>query len=311
MEPQKIKTGALDFFLHLGVVVVLYITVGFLLNLLFTVINTAYPLIDSYYYTPSISFPVAALIVLFPVFILLSWLTYRSYDADSNKKQLSVRKWLTYLTLFVTGAIIAGDLITVIYYFLDGRDFSTSFVLKALSILIVAVIVFGYYLNDLRDKIVSSQRKIWAIVAGILVLGTIVAGFSVIGSPKTQRLIRYDQQKLSDLQNIQSQIIQYWQTKGSLPTDLDAMKDSLSYFNIPTDPQTKTSYIFNVLSATSFELCANFNLDSNDNKSRSRLSKAYYAGDPNNENWLYKSGQSCFQRTIDTQRYPIAPKPIY
>jgi len=311
MEPQKTKTGALDFFLHLGVVVVLYITVGFLLNLLFTVINTAYPLVDSYYYTPSISFPVAALIVLFPIFVLLSWLTYRSYDADSNKKQLGVRKWLTYLTLFVTGAIIAGDLITVIYYFLDGRDFSTSFVLKAFSILLVAIMVFGYYLNDLRDKITSSQRKIWVIVAGILVLGTIVAGFSVIGSPKTQRLIRYDQKKLSDLQNIQSQIIQYWQTKGALPINLDAMKDSLSYFTIPTDPQTKTPYTFNVSSATSFELCATFNLDSGNNQAKAGLNRAYYAGDPNNENWAYKSGQSCFERTIDQQKYPIAPKPIY
>jgi hypothetical protein len=74
MNPQP-KTSAKDFFLNLGAIVALYTTIISLLNLLFTVINKAFPQIVNYYYTSSssISMPVATLIIFFPVYILLMW----------------------------------------------------------------------------------------------------------------------------------------------------------------------------------------------------------------------------------------------
>ncbi|HEY4489653.1 MAG TPA: DUF5671 domain-containing protein [Candidatus Paceibacterota bacterium] len=309
MQPQT-KSRAKDFFLHLGTMVALYVGTVALLNLLFRVINVAFPQINQYgYFGPPISLPVATLIVVFPLFLFLSHVLRRGEVEDPERKEFAVRKWLVYITLFIAGAILAGDLITLIYYFLDGRELTAGFLLKVLSFLVVAGGIFGYYLDDLKGRLTGERRNYWRIFAVILVIASIILGFVVIGSPRTQRLLRHDQQKVSDLQNIQSQVVSFYQQKGTLPTSLDALKDSLSYYSIPNDPQTNMSYVYRINNSMSFELCANFNLDSKNYIGKSGYTGAYYYGDPNNENWAYKKGEYCFQRTIDPERYPLIPVP--
>lgn len=298
------KTTAKDFFLHLGLLVSLYSGVGFLLNLLFSVINSAYPGIDSYYYTPSMSFPVAALIILTPVLLVLGAFIAKSESADPAKKDIWVKRWSTYLTMFVTGAVIVGDLITVLYFFLDGKDITTAFLLKIVAVLVVLGSVFAYFWSNLNGSLTLTKRKMWQVGAIAIVLVAIVLGFTVIGSPRTQRLLRYDGQKVADLQNIQGQVINYWQSKKTLPPNLESLKDSLSYFNLPVDPQSKEAYTYKLSEkAYTFELCATFNRDSRLASASPRISNAMYVG-IENENWTYKSGNFCFIRTLDPDRYP-------
>ena len=81
-----------------------------LVDLLFTVINKAYPQISNGYdYTvsQSISWPVAILIVFFPIFILLMWLLEKEYKKFPEKQNTGVHRWLTYITLFISGLVIA------------------------------------------------------------------------------------------------------------------------------------------------------------------------------------------------------------
>src|SRR3990167_9574947 len=144
MEPQT-KSGARDFFINLGAIVALYTSVVSLLNLLFTIINTAYPQITNgynYFGSGSISWPVATLIIFFPIFILLMWLLEKDYRVFPEKQNSGIHRWLTYITLFIAGIAIAVDLITVLYYFLDGQELTTGFVLKVLVLLIVASGIF-------------------------------------------------------------------------------------------------------------------------------------------------------------------------
>ena len=297
MDPLKPKTGASDFFVHLGAVVVFYGAVVALFTLLFSIIEVAFPPVALQYYSyPSISFPVASLIVLFPVFVLLSWIAHRSYATDALKKNLPVRKWLTYLTLFLAGGIAAVDLITVIYYFLDGQNFTTAFLLKVLSVLVVAGVTFGYYLRDMNDQIMPAERKVWSGVALLIIVASIVWGFMVIGSPATQRTLRYDAQRVMDMQQIQGQILSYWQAKEVLPQNLNQLQDSLSYYGIPVDPETSKAYEYKASGARSFELCANFGLDQ-----KVTLATPSVAG---SDNWSYKKGRYCFERTIDPELYP-------
>ena len=82
MEPNNTisttqKSNAKDFILNLGAIIALFTIVWNVINLLFTAINKAFPqigtihsyLIQSY----SISFPVATLIIFFPIFVFLMW----------------------------------------------------------------------------------------------------------------------------------------------------------------------------------------------------------------------------------------------
>ena len=304
------KSKAKDFFLYLGMMASLYAGTIALLNLLFRVINVAYPQIGGYYggFGSSISFPVATLIVVFPLFLFLANIINKGYVADPSKKEFAVRNWLVYITLFVAGGVITGDLVTLVYFFLDGRDITTGFLLKVLAVSVVAGSIFGYFLDDLKNRLTTTRRNIWRIVALVLVLGSVIVGFMVIGSPRSQRLMRYDEQKVMGLQNLQSQIVSYWQTKEALPENLVALKDSLSYYDSNLqDPQTELPYEYIKKSTLVFELCADFNLKSR-NDSPKLFSDPYYDRGFVNEKWKHDEGRFCLERTIDPDRYPVLRK---
>ena len=303
------KITAKDFFLHIAVVALLYAGTIALLNILFRVINSAFPQIGQYNYygSSSISLPVATLIVVFPLFLFLANVLRKGYAADPSLKDYAVRKWLIYITLFLVGAVLAGDLVVLIYYFLDGRELSTAFLLKILSILVVTGSIFGYYLDDLKDRLTGSRRTLWRVLALILVVGSIFAGFSVLGTPASQRMLRYDSQKISDLQSIQWQLVNYWQQKGALPASLEALEDPISGFSIPLDPQTNLPYVYKKTGNMAFDLCAEFNkpLEAR-NLSKGETYPAPMGGF--SDNWSHDVGEKCFSRSIDPELYPVRPK---
>ncbi len=298
---ENAKMSPKDFFLQIGALVVLYVAFGTLIGLLFSVIDRAFLNPLDYYYGGSISWPVASLIILFPLYIVLMKMISKTYEKDEAKKNLGIRKWLTYLTLFITGAIMVGDLITILYYFLDGQLITLSFSLKVLVLLILSVLVFSFYLLDLQEKLNKKGHLIYGVIAFLVVLASIIVGFMVMGSPMTQRAIKIDSQRVSDLQNIQYQITNYWQIKQALPENLDSLKDSLLDWSLPTDPETKSDYEYTKTGLTTFKLCALFSLANNE---KQNLMTSPYPYELESENWQHEAGQTCFDRTLDPDRYP-------
>ena len=299
---EHTKTSAKDFFLHLGSMVALYVVASNFINLLFKIIDQAFPdmITNGYYWSQGseISLPVATLIIVFPIFVILSRIVHKIYEQTPEKKSLGIRKWLTYITLFFAGTFLAGDLVMVLYKFLDGQDLTVAFLLKALVVFLVSGAVFGFYLQDIRDRVSASQRKIWSIVVGIVILVSIILGFSVLGSPKTQRLLRYDNQKITDLQNIQWEIINYWQINGSIPAAKPYVID---------DSQTGLPYEYAKTGELSFVVCADFNLANEmKNPSNRMISEGPYwkGGLIENDDWSHPVGRYCFPRTIDPIMYP-------
>ena len=208
----KARTSPKDFFLHLGVVVALYVSAISLLNLLFQTINYAFPDALAGYgdpYSYGIRLAVATLIIIFPLYLLLSWFLANGYESEPAKRELPIRKWLLYLTLFVAGVAVIVDLVVLVQTFLSG-EITSRFALKVLSVIVVAGGIFGYYLYDLRreDGALGGRGKLFASVAGLLVLASLVGGFAIMGSPMTARAKRFDDRKVSDLQSIKWQIVQ-------------------------------------------------------------------------------------------------------
>ncbi len=296
------KTKAKDFFMQLGLMVALYAGVVALLNILFRVINILYPQVDAYYGSSSISFPVATLLVVFPIILVLANMINKGYVQDPSRKDFFVRNWLIYITLFIAGIVLAGDVVTLLYFFIDGRELTAGFLLKVLAVAVVGGSVFGYFFDDLRNKLTGSRRNMWRVVATILVIGSIVLGFAVIGTPQKQRAMRYDDQKIMDLQNIQNQVVYYWQTKEVLPTSLEDLKDSLSTYEfVPTNDSQGKPYVYSVVGPLSFELCADFNYKSKESSQKAR--DLYYYGGAESGNWQHEEGTHCFERTIDPERH--------
>lgn len=312
MNPT-IKTTPKDFFLHLGALIALFVSVGAILNLLFNVINYSFPdALASYYYSSSIAWPISMLIVLIPLLYVLEWLIHRDMNIIPEKSELWIRRWRVYLTIFITGAVVVGDIVTLIYTFING-EITERFTYKFISVLIVFAIVFIYFIVEKTSKS-KTVRTVLSVIGIIIVIASIVWGFVIVGSPKKQRALRFDSQRVSDLSNIQWQIIRHWQANGKIPEKLLDLNDSISYYNIPTDPEDKTKqYEYIVKGEKDFSLCANFSLKSEDNKGRgtSYTSKMLYDGygyGYDNGSWEHGAGRVCFEKTIDSNIYPVNPK---
>ena len=135
-------------------------------------------------------------------------------------------------------------------------------------------------------------------------LGVMVAGFFIVGTPQQARQFRLDEQRVSNLQQIQSQIVYYWQMKQKLPSQLSDLSDSISYFTLPTDPETNKSYTYMATGKTTFKLCATFGAP---NRLISNEAQRMYSDLPAPEKWQHGAGEVCFSRTIDQELYPKLP----
>ncbi len=311
METTAVKprVTAKDFFLWLGAMAFLYASTIAFIALWFNYINAWFPNPLEYgdIYSSGMRFAIAALIVAFPVYVLLMRILHQDLRRSPEKKDLWVRKWLIFLTLFVAGITIAIDLVWLINTYLQG-ELTMRFSLKAAVILAVIGAGFWYYAYELRG-VWEQKARASILIAGIVALviaGSVIGSFFIIGSPETQRMVRLDNQRLSDLQNIQWQVINYWQTKQTLPESLEQLKDPLSGYVLPVDPESGEAYGYNVTKAPySFEICALFATDSaeipNQNMGYPYPTSVVKGGD---DTWEHGVGQTCFERTIDPDRYP-------
>ncbi len=148
--------SAREAFVYLVLFSTLYISAYAFGSLLFDLINRAFPdPTDSAWvvshFRESVRWSVSSLIVAFPVFLYVSGWTSRAMRRDSTKRSSKVRRWLTYLTLFVAACILLGAAIALVNSVLGG-ELTTRFFLKVLTISVIAGTIFGYYLWDLRRE---------------------------------------------------------------------------------------------------------------------------------------------------------------
>lgn len=304
------KTTPKDFFLWVAAMVALYVSMFSFLALTFEYINRAFPdALVSYIdpYSGPMRLAIASLAVFFPVFLLLMNLIRRDITANPGKKDLWIRRWALYLTLFIAGITVAVDLVTLINYYLGG-DVSVRFALKVAMVLLVAVGGFLHFLADLRGYWTESPKKAqmvgWGTLA--LVIATIIAGVFIMGTPAQVRMYRFDQQKVDDLTSIQWQVVNYWQQNEKLPATLAVLADPISNYMIPTDPEDQSAYTYEVVNAHSFKLCANFNADTQaiNASDLTRPVSGVYGKDLMADSWWHAAGNVCFTRTIDPAKYP-------
>jgi len=332
MEPQiissasKVKLTPQDFFLYLGIVISMYLSVGVLLAFVFDLINyfTSDPAVgNGNYYTyvyglDSVRWELSMLIVLWPIFSVLLWQSLKRLIADPARQSLGFRKWLIYLTIFSSGVIFAGDIIAAINVYLGG-DLGLRFALKALAILIASALVFVGCLLDLKGYWTNNPKKarISIIGAGILVLAVVVFGLITIGSPSRQRELLRDSTRTQDVDSIKWRTVNYWQVKRTLPTDTTALVNSVEEYRVPVDPLTGAAYGYTKKTDLSFELCATF-----EHEAVGRMFNAggrgpigFHATDtsipypmpqPSGDADLYKhdAGRRCYTYTIDPDLYP-------
>ena len=307
MQTQS-STTVRDIFLHLLSIIALYLVSFAFGRLLFSAINVYFP--DPLSYNGdeygSLRFAIASIIVVFPVYFFVTRFLARE-RAKPDYQDVRLRRWLVYLTLFLASIVIITDLVTLLHTLLGG-ELTMRFILKVLSVLVIAAAIFYYYLWELRAR----MPAIKAFVVGtiVVVLATVVIGFFLIGSPKQRRAARFDERRVSDLQMIQYEIVNYWQQKEKLPETLDDLKDPIRGFIVPLDPVTEAAYDYHHSGDLQFELCAVFATASKQSMTESKYAPTAMLERPYGitENWQHEAGKKCFERTIDPQLYPPLSK---
>lgn len=317
---EKAKTTPKDFFMWAGAMVAFYSSVIAFLALMFDYINYAFPDPLRYYpadpYQGGVSYEMATLIVMVPVFLVLMRFIRRDIEKDESRREVWVRRWALVLTLFVAGISAVIDLIVLVTSFLNGESLTAPFLLKIAVVFLVAAAVFMHFITDLWGYWATYPKRAQMVgyAAGLLVVLTIIAGFFIIGTPAQARIARVDAQKISDMQSIQWQIVNYYQQKQTVPATLDQLQDPISGFIVPMQPETNIPYEYKVHGKLSFELCADFGGISTRQEglgTSEPVSLRLKGGDLGVGSWQHAEGNQCFLRTIDPELYPVTnPKAL-
>jgi len=285
--------------LQVGSLLALYISTSFFITLVFGLINLMHPdPADSYWNiesaADSVRLGIAVLIVSLPTYLVLVRLVNKHRREAQTATYQHLTKWLIYLSLLVGGLVLLGTLATTIYTFLNG-EITTRFILKAATIVGVVGLAFHYYLLDARGYWVENEQKsiMFGIGVGLLAFAAIAFGFQHIETPAAVREMKLDEQQVNDLRNIQWQVESYLATSSTSPATLDEAYGNQG--DMPQAPEGREAYSYEV-TETGFKLCASFSRDyvnefgSNYSDPALRIKNA--------ENWNYKAGRYCFERTV-------------
>lgn len=296
---------AKHFVLQLGSLITLYLSIAFLLVLLFNIINLLYPdAMEAYYQIESsregVRWGIAMLLVFFPTYLILTRKVNQVRRQDIGSTYSGFTKWLVYLSLLVGGGVLLGDLVAVILAFLNG-EITTRFILKAGVLLVVVGAAFYYYLQDARGYWTAREKMsiYYAGAMSAVVFLSLALGFTHIETPAQVREMKLDETQVMDLQNMQYRIEDYARVNNTLPA---AVEELYVGVEAPVAPEDREAYSYKT-TEKGFELCATFAYPSQnpdiysypaDVSSELTKTMAIKGGN----NWDHKDGRYCFERVV-------------
>lgn len=297
---------ARNFALQLGSLIALYVSLSALIAIVFGVINLIYPDVTEGYWAydsaqSGLRIGIAMLFVFFPTYIVVTRFVNQIRRKETGT-YLTLTKWLVYLSLLVGGCVLLGDLVTVIFTYLNG-EVTLRFILKALTLLVVIGSAFYYYILDAKGHWNTHEKesKIYAAAASIIVLGALVLGFTQSDTPKQVREMKLDDQQTQNLQDIQYRIEDHYRINNALPANTKMLYVGVTE---PTAPEGRDAYTYTTIDTDTYELCATFAYPSQTTDgsiTKATVPVTDILKNPYN-NWDHGAGKTCFERTVITDK---------
>ena len=254
-------------------------------------------------------FAISAIIIAAPIYYITTWQINKNLQSGELDRDSGIRKWLTYFILFASSVVMLGWLIATVYSFLDG-ELTTKFILKSLTAMSIAVIVFSYYFYDIKREKVEGVKddvvRYYFIGTLALVIFSIVSAFFFVESPMETRARKQDNAILEKFDRIDNAVNTYYAENRSMPVNLEELVDAgISKGFLQTegiqDPLTKEKFIYNLTSSSAYQLCATFKIS---NKDIREVSYNYFK-----DRWPHDAGYQCLTQKVRVNEY--APKPLY
>jgi hypothetical protein len=127
-----------------------------------------------------------------------------------------------------------------------------------------------------------------AILATVVVVGTIIAALYLLGPPSIQRERRFDGRREQDLGRLSFGVEHYWRHRHELPSTLDDLVSDHEFTRVPRDPETDAAYQYSTTGADGYKLCATFGQPSEEVERREV--NPYWG------RWYHgAAGQTCFE----------------
>ena len=244
----------------------------------------------------------AAVIVTFPVFLVVHSLIQRQLRKRPDLYYSPVRRWLTYVALRI-GRDRVGRRCRLVRY-----EFSARAVERAVRSRFARVTgprrrsvpLLPHDDGAVREPRVTIQRG-FTIAAIILVAAGVVMAFFAIGPPNQARLRALDRVRASDLYAIVDALHHHFGRSAGLPIKLPG------YFTpsggpgfqdgrTSVDPVTRVPYSYRRIDAHPYRLCAHFSSPTESiGNNPGALSGA----------WNHRAGITCF--TFDVRRDVVEP----
>ena len=150
------------------------------------------------------------------------------------------------------------------------------------------------------------------------VIGAVVTGLFIMGSPSEERARRLDNRRVADLHGIAVATDLYWTRHSRLPGSLDDLAAEAGVRISIADPVTSEIYGYQPLDSIRYELCAHFERDSDEDAgggpqvptliqegcqtchrlglvTPSRVGERVVAHGQLRNLWAHGSGRQCFQ----------------
>lgn len=124
-----------------------------------------------------------------------------------------------------------------------------------------------------------TANRVVAIAITVVVIIAALAGLYLSGSPAEQRLLRMDERRIRDLNQLANAVQRYWQEQGRMPADLEQLVDGRRLNKLPVDPDSGEAYEY-VAGDKNFSLCAQFDRATPDSGTI--------------EFWQHPAGEHCF-----------------
>jgi hypothetical protein len=125
------------------------------------------------------------------------------------------------------------------------------------------------------------------VVALAVVTVSVVAGLVLVGPPSEARARKLDARRVEDLQRLSAAVDLYRSRRGSLPASLNEASRETGDSQTVGDPLTGRPYLYQVVGADTYELCADFQRSSG-NSDADRL-----YGEP--VFWAHAAASQCFR----------------
>jgi hypothetical protein len=298
MEHKKSNAAKFAFFYMLSLVALIFMALSSGM-IIFQIINKliADPInqFSGRFSTEALKFAISAIIIATPIYFLITRQIFKNLFSGELDENSGIRKWLTYFILLVSSVVMIGWFIATINSFLDG-ELTSKFILKSLTAIGIAAIVFSFYFYDIKREGVKEKKdkiiRLYFVASLVAVIAVFISSLFFVESPGETRDRKMDEKVLSQFNKIDGAVNQYFKIHEDLPENFKVLQGEFEYL-VDKDfvnPFTNKTFDYNLKSTTTYELCDTF-LASNIEEETEDY-REY------KELWPHGAGYQCLDKTI-------------